>query len=321
MDWTYGIQRAIDYIEENLAGEIDVDRAAARAYSSAFHFQRVFSILCGYTVGDYVRMRRLTLAGTELAKSDKKVIDVALKYGYDTPESFSRAFTRFHGIPPSAAKNGGEIKSFSRISVKLILSGGNMMNYRIVKLDEFKVICKKKRVPHPMGIAANPLDSTEPTAMISAFWGECSSDGTIERLLKYIPEDNHFPGCIVGISFTGELKSESGLSFPEKFPKDYPAGFPKEFPYGIGAHYNGAEVTDPDFTVETIPAATYAVFTCTGEMPDAFRRTYHGMYSEFFPSSEYKPCFGIEFEAYPSADVKNPDYKCEIWVAVEKKRG
>lgn len=311
MDWTYGIQRAIDYIEENLCGDIDLDTAASLAYSSAFHFQRVFSILCGFTVGDYVRMRRLTLAGTELAKSDKKVIDVALKYGYDTPESFSRAFTRFHGISPSAAKTGGEIKSFSRISVKLILSGGNVMNYRIVKLDEFRVICKKKRVPHPMAGGETPLDNPEPTAMISSFWGECSADGTIERLTKYIPEGNNFPGCIVGISFTGELKTESGTGSPEKFPK--------EFPYGIGAHYNGSEVTDPDFTVETIPAATYAVFTCTGEMPDAFRRTYNQMYTEFFPSSEYKPCFGTEFEAYPSADVKNPDYKCEIWIAVEKK--
>ena len=316
MDWTYGIQRAIDYIEENLGGEIDVNIAASRAYSSAFHFQRVFSILCGFTVGDYIRMRRLTLAGTELAKSDKKVIDVALKYGYDTPESFSRAFTRFHGISPSAAKNGGEIRSFSRISVKLILSGGNMMNYRIVNLDEFKVICKKKRVPHPMAGGETPIDNPEPTAMISAFWRECSADGTIERLIKYIPEKNNFPDSIVGISFTGDLKNHPDTDFP----KNYLDSFPKEFPYGIGAHYNGAEVSDPDLTVETIPAATYAVFTCTGEMPDAFRRTYHQMYTEFFPSSEYKPCFGIEFEAYPSADVKNPDYKCEIWIAVEKKR-
>ena len=314
MDWIQGIQRAVDYIEEHLTEEIDILEAAARAYSSSFHFQRVFSLICGCTVGDYIRMRRLSLAGTELAKSDKKVIDVALKYGYDTPESFSRAFTRFHGITPSQAKSGGNIKSFSRISVKLILTGGNMMNYRIVNLDEFKVICKKKRVPHPQSNVTG-----EPTAMISAFWGECSADGTIERLLKYIPENNNFPGCIVGISFTEEMKKDPSKGYPADFTKTIPEGLAEDFPYGIGAHYNGAEVVDPDFTVETIPARTYAVFTCVGEMPEAFQKTYHQMYADFFPSSEYRPAFGVEFEAYPSADIKNPDYTCEIWIAIEPK--
>ena len=98
MNWIQGIQRAIDYVEANITEEIDFEEVAAKAYSSSFHFQRVFSILCGFSLGDYIRMRRLSLAGEELSKGNAKIIDIALKYGYDTPESFSRAFARFHGI-------------------------------------------------------------------------------------------------------------------------------------------------------------------------------------------------------------------------------
>ncbi|MDR1690050.1 MAG: AraC family transcriptional regulator [Clostridiales bacterium] len=132
MDWITGLSRAIDYIEENLTYDIDYSQAAKRAYSSSYHFQRVFSILCGYTLGEYIRKRRLTLAGNDLKNADNKVIDVALKYGYENPDSFSRAFTNFHGVNPSAAReNGSVLKSFSRLHLKLSLEGGNTMNYRI----------------------------------------------------------------------------------------------------------------------------------------------------------------------------------------------
>ena len=134
MDWITGIQRAIDYVEAHLTEPIDYEEVAKRAYSSSFHFQRIFSIMCGFTLGEYIRARRLSLAGSALAGGEGKVIDIAMKYGYETPESFSRAFTRFHGISPSKAKaNGAALKSYSRLSVKLILSGGNAMDYRIEK--------------------------------------------------------------------------------------------------------------------------------------------------------------------------------------------
>lgn len=129
MDWTTGIQKAIDYVEEHLTEPIEYEEAAKRACSSSFHFQRVFSIICGFTLGDYIRFRRLSLAGRELAEKNRKVIDVALKYGYDTPESFTRAFTRFHGASPTQIKNGAAVKSFSRLSVKLSLQGGTTMDY------------------------------------------------------------------------------------------------------------------------------------------------------------------------------------------------
>lgn len=292
MDWITGIQRAVNYIEAHITEHIDYEEAAKQAYSSSFHFQRVFSILCGFTLGDYIRMRRLSLAGNELSSSGIRVIDAAFKYGYDTPESFSRAFTRFHGVSPSQAKQGcAALKSFSPLSVKLILDGGNIMNYRIETKDAFQIICKKKHVS---------CKAEMTTEEISRFWQACGTDGTIPALCKYIPEDNIFPDCIIGACF-GKDASDT------------------EFPYAIGAHYNGMPVTDTDLTVEKIPAHTYVVFPCIGKMPEAFQKLYQQIYSEFFPASEYQPCGGTDFEAYPSANVTDPNYTCEIWVAVEKK--
>ena len=137
MDWITGIQNAINYIEEHLLEEIDYEEVARQSYSSGYHFQRVFSILCGYTVGEYIRNRRLSLAGMELQVEKAKVIDVALKYGYDSPDSFAKAFQKFHGITPSKARmDGAVLNSFSRLSLKISLEGGKMMNYKMEEKPE-----------------------------------------------------------------------------------------------------------------------------------------------------------------------------------------
>ena len=291
MNWIQGIQKAIDYVEDNICENIDFEETAKQAYSSSFHFQRIFGILCGFSLGDYIRMRRLSLAAEELSKGNAKIIDIALKYGYDTPESFSRAFVRFHGITPSEAKRGGKIKIFTPLSLKLILTGGKKMDYRIEKRDAFKVVCKRKRVGKPQ--AANATEE------ITAMWQECGRDGTMRRLISYLPEKPVMKG-LLGICFSSELNA-------------------KQFPYGIGVEYDGREV-DSDLEVVTVPANTYAVFTSKGKMPDAFVETYHRIVSEFFPqSSQYEYAENVEFEVYSSEDVTNPDYQCEIWVAVNEK--
>lgn len=292
MDWMTGIQRAIDYVEAHLDETADYGAVAREAASSPFHFQRMFAMVCGYTFGDYIRMRRLSVAADELYRTDDRIIDIALRSGYDTPESFSRAFTRFHGISPSEARHGGNVKSFSRLSVKLILEGGNIMDYRIEKADAFKVICRRKRVEKPQGDLA--------TDDISGFWRECTEDGTVEKICGYADFDR-FHG-ILGICFSGEM-ADNG------------------FPYGIGAEYNGTKVAEDGFDIVEIPAHTYAVFTCRGRMPDAFRETYRRICTEFFPqNTAYEYGSGVELEVYPSADVQNPDYTCEIWIAVKEKK-
>lgn len=292
MDWITGIQRAIDYVENHIMEPIDYEEAAKQAYSSSFHFQRVFSILCGFTLGEYIRYRRLSLAASQLIHSDEKIIDIAFKYGYDTPESFSRAFTRFHGIAPSQAKNNHAVlKSFSRLSVKLILNGGNAMDYRMETKEAFQLIMRKKKISCNQELT---------TAEISEFWKQCNLDGTIPALCKYISKEDIFGNCIAGASFGKDAAD-------------------KEFPYAIGAVYNGLPIEEKYFAVEEIPAHTYVVFPCVGKMPEAFQKLYQQIYSEFFPTSQYQPCGGTDFEVYPSADVSSPDYRCEIWIAVEKK--
>ena len=291
MDWITGISKAIDYIEEHITEPTDYARAAKEACSSPFNFQRVFALLCGYTLGDYVRMRRLTLAGEELLSTDAKVIDVALKYGYDSPESFSRAFTRFHGVSPSAVRKGAAIRSFSRICVKLILTGGSIMEYRIEKKQAAKVICRRREFTKPGDDYTN--------REIPEFWNECGRNGSIQKLCGYIKDSAQFKG-LLGVCFSTEM-TDSG------------------FPYGIGAEYDGE--SDPqDFEIVEIPAYTYAVFTVRGRMPDAFRETYRKICTEFFPQSGYEYGNGVEIEVYPSADVQNPDYTCEIWIAVKPKK-
>lgn len=146
MDWTIGLQKAIDYIEDNLTETIDYNIVAAQSFSSSYHFQRIFSILCGFTIGEYIRNRRLSLAGTELAASDAKVLDVALKYGYENPDSFAKAFQKFHGVLPSQVRMGGtNLKSFSRLVLKFSLEGGCVMNYRVEKKPEMTFTGYKRR--------------------------------------------------------------------------------------------------------------------------------------------------------------------------------
>lgn len=292
MEWISGIQRAIDYIEEHLTDEIDFEAAAREAYSSSFHFQRVFSILCGITLGDYVRMRRLALAASDIVNTDEKVIEIAMKYGYDSPESFTRAFTRFHGVTPSEAKRGAVVKSFSRLSVKLTLTGGTTMDYRIEKMKGFQIICKKKQVTKPENATA--------TADISAFWDECNADGSMAKLCSYLPKEPRLKG-LLGMCFSFDMEAN-------------------KFPYGIGVEYDGRPITDEGLEVVDVPESTFVVFECRGKMPEIFSETYKKIVTEFFPQNpRYEYGRSVELEVYPSDDVDNPNYYCEIWIAVNER--
>lgn len=143
MNWLESIEKAIDYIESHLNDDFSIEDVAAYVYMSSGYFQKAFSMLCGFTVSEYIRNRRLAEAGMELLSSNEKIIDIALKYGYDSHDSFTKAFSRFHGATPSAVRRGGwTLKAFTPLRLQFILGGGYIMDYRIEKQPEFEVLLK-----------------------------------------------------------------------------------------------------------------------------------------------------------------------------------
>lgn len=144
MEWVQSINKAIEYMEEHLTEDIHCEDVSGYVQISSFHFQRMFNLLTGMTVGEYIRKRRLSLAGEELTRQNTKVIDVAFKYAYNSSESFTKAFARFHGITPNKVKKGSELKSFNKLVVKISMEGGTIMDYRIEKKEEFRLLVYAK---------------------------------------------------------------------------------------------------------------------------------------------------------------------------------
>lgn len=165
-DWIEGFQESIDYIEQHLTEALDIERIAEKAALSSFYYQRIFGAMCGMTVGGYIRARRMTLAAQELACSDQKVIDIAMKYGYDSPDSFAKAFQRFHGVSPSQAREAGaDLRSFTPLHIKITMEGGTMLDHKIVEKAPFTVVGVRKRFSAETSYQEVPQ-----------FWGEWRKD-------------------------------------------------------------------------------------------------------------------------------------------------
>jgi AraC family transcriptional regulator len=291
LEWLTRMSGSMNYIEEHLADEIDVNEAARIAFSSPFHFQRMFHMLTGVTVAEYVRKRRLTLAAQELVTTKEKIIDIALKYGYDTPESFARAFRKVHGINPSAAREpGANLKVNPRLSFQISLKGDQEMNYQIVEKPAFKVMGKGIRVSTENG---------ENIKRIPQFWRQCYEDGYSARLEKMASPKGA----------TGESKLGVCLEFEPEL---------KEFTYFIGVELTQGAPPD-DLTEKTIPAATWAIFESIGPMPHAIQNLNQRIYSEWFPSTGYQHAGGIDMEVYPPGDADDENYRCEVWIPITKK--
>ncbi len=248
--WTEGLQNAIEYMENNLTEDIQVKSIAEKAYVSEFHFQRIFSVLCGFSVGEYIRNRRLTLAARELAGNDAKVIDVAVKYGYDSPDSFARAFTRFHGITPSAAKEKGALlRDFAPLRIILSLEGGTMMDYRIEEKAAFTVMGRKRTFR---------IESSYQE--IPKFWEEHKKDGGSEIVcgmfgicmdseganFDYLIADNYLPWKEIPDGYvTRTLPAGTWAVFPCKMKnlqdtntKMWKEWLPNCKDYKLGGNYN-----------------------------------------------------------------------------------
>ncbi len=286
MEWIDCMRNALVYIEANLDGDISIKRAAEIAASSTFHFQRAFSMLTGVTVADYIRKRRLTLSAQELAAKKCRVIDAALKYGYETPESFAKAFRKLHGITPAQARApGAELKAFPKISFHISITGGKDMDYRIEEKQEFEVIGAAKRISTKDGVNFKE---------VPAFWEDCWRDGTCEKICAAAAGSYMYGLCL-------EFK-EDQTEFEYMIAADAPEG---KLPAGLEKR--------------KIPAATWAVFTAVGPVTEAVQDITKRIYSEWFPATGYEHDDAPEIEAYPEGDTSSPGYRCEIWIPVKKK--
>ena len=303
MDWITGIQAAINYIEDHLTEELDYEEIAKKSFSSPAHFQRIFSILCGYTLGEYIRNRRLTLAGAELAAGKEKVIDVALKYGYDSPDSFTKAFQKFHGITPSQARsNGNLLNSFSRLSIKISLEGGTMMNYKIETKPETTLLSYKRRFEGaPFGDARYEQEKNFFMTTRVHQW-----------MLKGISYDKLSDYCIL------TNLNDEGYDFYNACSVDQ---YEKENLYNPDV--TGIDFMDQfGFEFLTIPAGTYAVFeTKKQRYPiDEYFEIRKRIVSEWLVSSEYEMAEGPEIAVYHWG-IKGgyEERSIEIWIPIAVK--
>ncbi len=281
-DWAERIQNALDYIEEELSGELSIRNIAARAYVSEFYFQRIFTALCGMTVTEYIRARRLSLAAEELSGGKTRVLDVGLKYGYDSPDSFARAFAKFHGITPSLAKGkGASLKSFAPIKVKFVLEGGNMMDYSIVQKEQFTV----------MGVSRR-FNSETSYAEIPKFWDEHYANGGGEKIMG-----------MYGVCLDGNGKMEGGM----------------DFEYLIADNYIPWEPLPEGCVTRVIPAGTWAVFPCKGPMPNALQDLNTRIWTEWLPNCrEYSLAGNYNIELYAPPAENPEDTYSEIWIPIVK---
>ncbi|WP_379160931.1 effector binding domain-containing protein [Paenibacillus sp. sgz5001063] len=286
MEWLIRMKDALDYMESKMTEPLRIEDIARVAHVSPFHFQRMFSMLTGVTVADYIRKRRLTLAAQELAISQIRVLDVALKYGYDSPEAFAKAFRRAHGLTPSSAREPGvQLKAFPRLSFHLSLKGDQEMDYKIVERSAFTVIGKSMEVTTRDG---------ENFRRIPEFWNQCNADGTSDKLIQLGTEPNWL-GICMSMNMEEELLS-----------------------YWVAVE--GSPGTNPEgYETAVVPAASWAVFTSTGPMPHAIQQVWQRIFQEWFPGTGYEHTGGPEFELYPPGDPNAEDYVCEVWIPVMKK--
>lgn len=284
------INNAIEYIEDNLGSNISIDEIAKVAFTSRYHFQRMFHALTGVTLTEYIRNRRLTLAGEELSSKDVKIIDVAAKYGYESPDAFTKAFQRLHGSTPSMIKKGNaRLKSFPKLSFQISIKGECEINYRIVKQDEFKFF----GVDFLTTLIDNALYKEIPE-----FCDKIWEDGTHLKINEFLgySKMNMLYGIHYDFKEDGSRKYMMGWKVPDKdIPNEY--------------------------KIVNIPSCTWAVFDGRGDNLNtlAIADLWRLIYSEWFPSSGFEQIEGPCIEKYFWDDDQYINYSCELWIPVKRK--
>jgi len=290
------LTRAMDYVEANLEGEIDCAAAARLACCSSYNFQRMFAFIAGVTLAEYVRRRRMTLAGIAL-RQGAKVIDTALRFGYDSPVSFARAFREVHGVNPSRARRGNvELQAYPRISFQISIKGENPMKYRIEDKPAFTIFGTEgifnaqAKYPHtPQGL-----------------WDRCHNNGATEKLLS----DAGSPPPELGLA--GPCKVHGACGYRDT-GKD-------TFPF-MQCAFAGPESKTEGWATAAIPALTWAVFPSEpfhwDNVVKIINDLYERFYREWLPGSGYELLEGVgDLEIY-GGDTKLGTV--ELWYPIAKK--
>ncbi len=286
MEWIESISKAIEYIETHITEDLATSDIAKEVCISSFYFQKGFSMLCGFTVAEYIRQRRLTLAGSELVSTDNKIIDIAMKYGYDSPDSFTKAFTRFHGSTPTAVRrDGAMMKSFASLKINISLKGGYTMDYKIIEKEDFTVLASGSRFKY---------ESCKEE--IPKFWQEHYESGK---------------GNVVCGMYGVNIDKSMGNS--------------DEFEYLIADDYKTGNDIPEGFVTRVIPKHTWAVFSCKGAMPKAMIDVNQKIFSEWLPNcKDYEIAEGYNIETYTDINDypkgnQDENYYSELWIPVKKK--
>ncbi|WP_289136661.1 AraC family transcriptional regulator [uncultured Brevibacillus sp.] len=281
---------ALNYVEHNLTNDIDYKEVARIACCSEYHFKRMFSFLAGIPFSEYIRRRRMTLAAFDLKDSKMRVLDVAIKYGYHSADSFARAFQQMHGVTPTEARDDGHsLKAYPRMTFQLTIKGGNEMNYRLEEKDAFRIVGIKKRVPL-IYHGVNPE--------IASMWASLDQ----ETILRWKSLSNIEPSGLISASTNF---SEGRLDNGEL------------------DHYIGVATTMdcPDIPAQlVVPASSWAVFEVVGPFPETLQDVWGRIYSEWFPASHYEQAEGPEILWNESKEITSPRFKSEIWIPVVKRK-
>lgn len=294
MEWVTTIKEAIRYIDDELLTVQSPDEVANHVHISQMYLQQGFQIITGFTIGEYIRNRRLYLAALDLLHTKEKVIDIALKYGYETPESFNKAFTRFHNASPTAVRKGkADVKSFLSLKISIVIRGGNSMDYTVENQESFKVIGFSREFSFENSKSEIPDFWTE---VFTKYFGDVSSGAKPANETQQAIVDNNigeFGVCIDDIGKEGKFR------------------------YMVGGKYNGGKVPD-GLEVYDVPATEFAKFKC---VEATLQKVNSRIWNEWLPgNNEYEIDGTFNLEWYSRGYKKDiSEYPCEIWIPISRK--
>lgn len=283
MEWIERLNKAIIYIEEHLMKEIDYEELGKIACCSAYHFQRMFAYMANVPLSEYIRRRKMSLAAVDLQGGDEKIIDIAQKYGYNSPTAFNRAFQTVHGIAPSLVKGGGvAVKSFPPLMFKITVKGVEELNYRIEKKEAFRIV----------GVSQPLHKEVEENFMIvPQMWQDAAVNGTIQKLAGM--KDSPVMG-VLGVSVCNDEE---------------------QWKYFIAV--SSSAPVDEGLEEYIVPAFTWAIFPGEGACPQAIQELERRIVAEWLPTSGYEYDNGPDIEVYLNPDPQQAEF--EVWIPVTKR--